>query len=255
MLYIWPYFMFFSFPLMYLHILNSVSPQHVLPRFLRSGSTKHQVPRVLLRISIGIAMLMVVHFNTLVHPFTLADNRHYMFYVFRLLLRDPIIKFAAVPLYILCAWATIVSLGSLPNVQVPPQARSVSILDEKSKLIIKFPPPPSVRLPGHRVSFVLVWLLATTLSLITTSLVEPRYLIIPWLFWRLHIHGPSPQKLGSNSKEQSQSVWWSQYEKNDHRLWLESAWFMVINLATGYVFLYWGFEWPQEPGKVQRFMW
>jgi hypothetical protein len=25
--------------------------------------------------------------------------------------------------------------------------------------------------------------------------------------------------------------------------------------VTGYVFLYKGFEWPQEPGKVQRFMW
>ena len=45
------------------------------------------------------------------------------------------------------------------------------------------------------------------------------------------------------------------YERHDHRLWLETVWFLAINLATGYIFLYWGFEWPQEPGKVQRFMW
>lgn len=45
------------------------------------------------------------------------------------------------------------------------------------------------------------------------------------------------------------------YERHDHRLWLETMWFLTINLATGYIFLYWGFEWPQEPGKVQRFMW
>lgn len=45
------------------------------------------------------------------------------------------------------------------------------------------------------------------------------------------------------------------YERHDHGLWLETVWFLAINLATGYIFLYWGFEWPQEPGKVQRFMW
>lgn len=45
------------------------------------------------------------------------------------------------------------------------------------------------------------------------------------------------------------------YERHDHCLWLETVWFLTINLATGYVFLSWGFEWPQEPGKVQRFMW
>jgi alpha-1,2-glucosyltransferase len=36
---------------------------------------------------------------------------------------------------------------------------------------------------------------------------------------------------------------------------VETAWFLIINLITGYVFLYKGFEWPQEPGKTQRFMW
>jgi alpha-1,2-glucosyltransferase len=38
-------------------------------------------------------------------------------------------------------------------------------------------------------------------------------------------------------------------------LWGETFWFLLINTVTGYVFLYRGFEWPQEPGKVQRFMW
>ena len=45
------------------------------------------------------------------------------------------------------------------------------------------------------------------------------------------------------------------YERHDHRLWLETIWFLAVNLTTGYIFLYWGFAWPQEPGKVQRFMW
>jgi alpha-1,2-glucosyltransferase len=45
------------------------------------------------------------------------------------------------------------------------------------------------------------------------------------------------------------------WEGHDYRLWLETAWFLLINFVTGYVFLYRGFEWPQEPGLVQRFMW
>jgi len=36
---------------------------------------------------------------------------------------------------------------------------------------------------------------------------------------------------------------------------LETVWYIAINAVTGYLFLYRGFEWPQEPGKVQRFMW
>jgi alpha-1,2-glucosyltransferase len=45
------------------------------------------------------------------------------------------------------------------------------------------------------------------------------------------------------------------YKGHDYRLWMETAWFLAINAITGYVFLYRGFSWPQEPGLVQRFMW
>lgn len=42
---------------------------------------------------------------------------------------------------------------------------------------------------------------------------------------------------------------------SDYALWIETLWFLVINAVTGYIFLYWGFEWASEPGAVQRFMW
>lgn len=45
------------------------------------------------------------------------------------------------------------------------------------------------------------------------------------------------------------------YREHDHRLWMETAWFLVINAVTGWVFLNKGFTWPQEPGNLQRFMW
>jgi alpha-1,2-glucosyltransferase len=45
------------------------------------------------------------------------------------------------------------------------------------------------------------------------------------------------------------------WDEHDKRLWLETVWFLAVNAGTGYVFLRWGFQWKQEPGKVQRFMW
>ena len=112
---------------------------------------------------------------------------------------------------------------------------------------------------------MIVWLAATTLSLVSAPLVEPRYCILPWLFWRLHV--PSVQKsesdgdLPPNAKNDatkgitSKDWLWEVILREDVRLWVETAWFVVINLVTGYVFLYKGFEWATEPGKVQRFMW
>lgn len=265
MLYIWPYFTFFSFPLIYPYLLNSIVPLDMLPKFLRSGSTQHQLPRLTVIILIAAIMLAIVHYNTIIHPFTLADNRHYMFYVFRLLLRHPLLKYAAVPIYILCGWAAITSLGGLPDVQQTARPPSTTRIDTKYKLRFKIPPLPSGPTPGNRVSFALAWLLATSLSLVTAPLVEPRYFILPWLIWRIHIPTPRPESVNpepiaeppasdssSNLIAATRAVF---YQKHDHRLWLETAWFLAINWATGYVFLNWGFEWPQDPGSVQRFMW
>lgn len=43
--------------------------------------------------------------------------------------------------------------------------------------------------------------------------------------------------------------------EHDHRLWLETVWFLVVNAVTGWIFLNKGFTWLQEPQNVQRFMW
>ena len=259
-----------------------------------------------------VVMLVVVHYNTIVHPFTLADNRHYMFYVFRILLRHRLIKYIAVLIYAECAWSTLAALGGLPTArQAPQQApqQGPSLRKRKVPEVEPFPPSPELNLgptkrsksqesilppsadpafsprmteipqeyanypllllpkkrkgqvSGHRASFILIWLLATALSIITTPLVEPRYLIVPWLIWRLHMASPRPKKDYAPAERRGtmgkrlQAFKAVLYERHDHGLWLESAWFLTINLATGYIFLYWGFEWPQEPGKVQRFMW
>lgn len=101
-------------------------------------------------------------------------------------------------------------------------------------------------------SFVLVWVVTSALQLITAPLVEPRYFILPWIFWRLHLPVQTSQDEDSQIRDRRLASLW---ERVDPKLALETAWLLAINAATGYIFLEWGFAWPQEPGKVQRFMW
>ena len=301
MIYIWPYLAFFSWPLLY---------RHCLPATVWPFSYPARYPRKSIVCTTMAVMLVLVRYNTIVHPFTLADNRHYMFYVFRILLRHPLIKYLAVLIYFNCAWVALSAVGGLPKSrhapqQVPcprkrklpreepfppspqldssPMKRSKSqettlppsprhLFDKKvselQQLDATPPQPPrkqkkqKKQVSGHRASFILIWLLATATSIITTTLVEPRYLIVPWLIWRLHIANSHPKKdsapletpdtMRKRIFEVVKSVL---HERCDHPLWLETVWFLTVNLATGYIFLYRGFEWPQEPGKVQRFMW
>jgi alpha-1,2-glucosyltransferase len=223
MLYIWPFIAFFSWPLL-------------LPQVFEINSLRSRIPRPFIAFTVMAVMVTVVHFNTVVHPFTLADNRHYMFYVFRLLLRHPMIKYAAVPVYFLCAWLVVNALGSTqPNT-------------------------------GERISLVLVWLASTALSLVTAPLVEPRYFMIPWLMWRLHVPGKvqlmdAKTKDGNPNGEHYQATC-KQNETHPaivwiltHLLWIELAWFLLVNSVTCWLFLERPFEWIQEPGKLQRFMW
>ncbi|GAB1213618.1 glucosyltransferase [Aspergillus terreus] len=301
MLYIWPYFLFFSWPILATPVLNLVLPQSLLPKWMDYGFTAKQkgLPKLLTAIAVIPTMMAVVHFNTIVHPFTLADNRHYVFYAFRILRSHPAIKYIATIIYFLGAWAAISAFGfatttspprlvsvpqSAPSPAAPAQpqtrkqARDAKFRqkENKSKTANKTTQPPKPKPLDEasfeklkeaisqrqrqqqgalRVSFVLVWLAATALSLITAPLVEPRYFIIPWVMWRLHLpRQPVPQiyreKRPSDGKEALHAAIATNFP-----LFLETLWFMLVNAVTGYVFLYKGFEWPQEPGKVQRFMW
>ncbi|KIW19874.1 hypothetical protein PV08_00449 [Exophiala spinifera] len=294
MLYIWPFIVFFSWPVLLPQLCH-------LAEFRRP----HQLPRLSVALAFVAFMLAVVHFNTIVHPFTLADNRHYTFYVFRILLRPrhSWIKYAVVPIYLFCAFLVLGALGG------PTSSSSSSSLSSSS--------PATRILYTHQdtvcVSFTLVWLLATSLSLVTAPLVEPRYFLIPWLMWRLAVpeympspsisnSGPDDDALNVNAapelaqdqekekrkkKETTETGAIATAKKHDavlstgtaaaaaastrhpqpslfqrllrtaasYSIWLEFLWYMLINLATCYTFLHRGFEWPQEPGNVQRFMW
>jgi alpha-1,2-glucosyltransferase len=117
-------------------------------------------------------------------------------------------------------------------------------------------------------STVLLWLLATTLSLITAPLVEPRYFILPWVFWRLLVpawpaHECTPPETGGLRLSQVSGFAWLYRvgSKVDLRLMLETLWFITINMGTMYIFLTRPFFWRApdgtllDEGKMQRFMW
>ena len=253
MLYIWPYITFFSIPLLYPYFLAFL-PQQLLPSPLRlPSSSRTLLPRLRVSVPVLLLMALVVRYNTIVHPFTLADNRHYTFYVFRLLLRHPAIKYLVVPIYFLCAWAAIIALGNLPEEPSrPASSPSPSTPKTKPTKLDTQPAPVNTLSSPATTATVLIYLLASALSVITAPLVEPRYFIVPWLLWRLQVPTASPSASShqSSPRHEMKVKFHTKYV-----LFFETAWFLLINIVTGYIFLHWGFTWPQEEGKVQRFMW
>ena len=257
MLYLWPYIAFFSWPLLVPSLLDRFNPR---PDMARHGKETRFIATVGTYSTIIAIMLGIVHYNTIVHPFTLADNRHYMFYVFRILRYHWTIKYLAVPIYCFCAWTVLSALGQPLNARAYKSRKQdnqlkvrANIKKLKRGIDIQIQTPQQIN-----ITFVLAWLLATSLSLITAPLVEPRYFILPWIFWRLHITGADhsiSDRLIDRRSDGHDRLTLILDRLQDYQLWLETIWFLFINIVTGYMFLYRGFEWPQEPGKIQRFMW
>jgi alpha-1,2-glucosyltransferase len=242
MLYIWPYIVFFSLPLTAVTLVRPalrMFPDSAFKASLQDnlvGSSEVSVPGYMFCNIFTILGLFAVHYNTIVHPFTLADNRHYVFYVFRVLRRNAGTKYLVIPIYYICAWMTIQTLAS------PSETEGEDRQDHKESH------PTSVETDRQpcRISFILIWLVTAALSVITAPLVEPRYFIVPYIIWRLHVPniGASLSLKRANGRT-----------SYDMRLMLETVWLLAVNAAVGYNFLYRGFSWPNEPGKIQRFLW
>lgn len=294
MLYIWPLFAFFSAPLFIPQLLDwsvsifqpligpttSAVPSKKTPSTKGSpkpnqstalqtfnwlGSCRKIHSIAVLAGALGAATL-IVRYNTIIHPFTLADNRHYMFYVFRYtILKAWWIRYALVPAYIVCGWLCWAALrgGSSSSSSSPAEYPNVTPFGTSEAV----PPPPagekqptsnSNSSPAYwnldaatspPTSTVLVLVLASALSLVTAPLVEPRYFILPWVFWRLLV--PAASVRGSKSPASRRLL----------VCVLETAWFVLINAATMYVFITRPFYWRApdgallDGGRVQRFMW
>ena len=251
MLYIWPYISFFSWPVILPSLCNgmlALSPQGIrrlIPLNLRSSQSQARI-RPFILLPVLLLTLMVIHYNTLIHPFTHADNRHYTFYVFRILRRNSLAIYLLAPAYLFFAWACIGALSMSGSTQKSTSSRSGS------------PRPVTA-------SWLLLWVTTSTLSLATAPLVEPRYFILPWIIWRMNVITEGIGNAQHTSTDSSTRKVTPVEEKldQDTLLWwlskaslpMETVWYLTINAITGWVFLNKGFAWPNEPGEVMRFMW
>ncbi|KAJ9111310.1 hypothetical protein QFC20_002601 [Naganishia adeliensis] len=155
------------------------------------------------------------------HPFLLADNRHYFFYIWRRIFRlHAIMPYALTPGYLVCGWAWLWKIGRRQDVY-----------------------------------WIVGFVACTAAVLVPTPLVEPRYFLIPYLLLRLHC-GPLPGT-GRVSAEGSPSSRGSGAGRGEGRAkwaWVEIAWNAFVNAVTIGVFLAVTFEWKGWEGKM-RFMW
>lgn len=277
MLYIWPFFAFFSAPLFVPQLLNLVGTVYQTFAFQNVLSIRMAITAFVGCSALAVALL-VVRFNTIIHPFTLADNRHYVFYVFRYsILRAWWIRYALAPVYVFCGW---MCWGALQGTEESHPAQGKWI---QSPFIATSPKTPrtarsntgkkpysqegkaeaNLEVESPPTSTVLILLLATSLSLMTAPLVEPRYFILPWVFWRLLVPATPVPSLFSPSAAATQSKQSRQSSNSNYVpiLCFETAWFILINAATMYIFVTKPFYWRapdgtlQDGGQVQRFMW
>jgi alpha-1,2-glucosyltransferase len=319
MLYIWPFFAFFSLPLLLpyaVNILLAISeaaglvqreahPSHLPTKQAKTVSKGNKdttkAPSLQLKLVCSIfeskiilwlayistTLILtfgVVKYNTIIHPFTLADNRHYMFYIFRYSIRRAAwIRYFLILPYTLSrwlVWGTIAGswnwfFGGEQNLDddapfsnhtfrhspVKTLSKSTSTTRATGKKRDATVNQESSQSSDHCIptSTALIFLLATTLSLITAPLVEPRYFIIPWVMWRLMVPSWQPSTQSQRPTARNGVMKWCQ--GYDARLWVETVWFLTINAATGYVFLCKPYLWTAEDGTVledgrlQRFMW
>ncbi|XP_077865162.1 dol-P-Glc:Glc(2)Man(9)GlcNAc(2)-PP-Dol alpha-1,2-glucosyltransferase-like [Saccoglossus kowalevskii] len=129
----------FSFPYF-------ISPFNIIPflKFLRKN-------RMFIAVCFGASLLMVYMF-TYVHPYILADNRHYPFYIWKnVYQRHYLVKYALIPGYFYAGWCIFYSLS-------------------------------------HRtVTWNLVFAVCLAAAVVPQRLIEFRYFIVPYLIFRLHM--------------------------------------------------------------------
>lgn len=146
---------------------------------------------------ITIVFLIIVHFDTHVHPYLLADNRHYTFYVWnRWFGRYPFAIYATVPAYVFLLYNLYVNLKD-----------------------------------QNCISFLMPFCICLFCVLGLQKMIEVRYFLIPYIILRLRFFRPT-----------------------NLIVLAEFFWYMIINVATFYVFFKKEVMWSDFE-HVQRIIW
>lgn len=191
------YFALYCTTLLFPFFWNASAMRHCLSAIRRQYEKNPGVSVLQGAISVTI-MLWCVNYGTLIHPFLLADNRHYTFYIWRRVVNmRPWVRYALIPAY-------------LYSIQVILYAVKRHALDR-------------ILLAG-----------TVCLVLVPAYLIEFRYFSIP--FYALVM------LMDTNS-----------YQSGSSALKGIAAFFMLINVATLYMFLFRPFVWAD--GSIARFLW
>lgn len=188
-----------------------------------------------------LAIMLVIRYFTVVHPFLLADNRHYTFYLYKRLIGSSrkIIK------YFLMSFVYHFSTFAYLEVIRPSEMK----FDPVAPLPIKNPIDLPVQLTHISWTTLIV---CTFLTIVPSPLFEPRYYILPYFFWRLFVTCSAEPIFGEliPAKEDETPV----TVASTNRLLFEFLWFMGINIVTLYIFVTRPITWETEPFP-QRIIW
>lgn len=148
-------------------------------------------------IAIGtIVIAIIIKYNTIVHPYLLADNRHYTFYVWNKFYgKYALARYAVAPMYTL----SLISLYTTIN--------------------------------NQSAGFKLIFSICTFAAISFQQLIEIRYFIIPFLLIRLHTSQINSKHLFIEFLSFvlinafvfvtffSKEIYWSDYEQVQRLIW------------------------------------
>lgn len=110
------------------------------------------------------SIVAIIHYNTLVHPYLIADNRHFTFYLWKNIInRNTYSKYLLAPIYLFGIYAFLKCIKNL-------------------RLLSK-----------------LIYIICICTVLIPQLLLEPRYFIVPYILFRLTQVEPQPWQLAAET--------------------------------------------------------
>jgi alpha-1,2-glucosyltransferase len=161
-------------------------------------------------------MACSIKFCTIAHPYLLADNRHFTFYVWKgWFRRGAIFRLALIPAYLLAGFRLV-------------------------RATVPYSVPGNKHGWQHPALVGLGLLVCTALALVPAPMIEPRYFMLPFIL--LQLHAPT-----SGIFSDAVSAFGINPLTNPLIL------YVGINMLTLVLFIYRPFTWPD--GSVARFMW
>lgn len=188
-----------------------------------------------------LGIMIIIRFFSKVHPFILADNRHFAFYIFKRFLGNPskLVKYLMMsPVYHFATYSYFEAMRP-----------SEMVFENVAPIPIKDPVDLPIQLT--HISWTAL-ILCTFVTVVPSPLFEPRYYILPYMFWRLFLTCNAEPLWGEvmPAPQGSPPITVS----STKRLALELFWFMVINFFTFYIFKNRPVVWEDEP-FLQRIIW